>query len=254
MNRSTRERETVLVVGSDAPEGVVRHIAGLTSIGNYRLLPRPSRSIHDLYYDAPIGFRLRQCNGKFWLCLKGPSRRTAGGGVERREMEVRWSKSGLATISTELKNRGIDLGLPAEVNYDRPFAVLKRLGLKVIQDRENRRIIRNIVRAGDKKRSVRAELAIDSVVYHFSKQNVRLYEVEIESKSKAGTAVATAVAKTLVKRFRPLLRPWPHGKLVTGLAIERLLAAGALEGLVDAGGTLLPAAWDKIKTQFSQGV
>jgi hypothetical protein len=38
------------------------------------------------------------------------------------------------------------------------------------------------------------------------------------------------------------LVPWPYGKLATGRAVERLLADGRLEGLLDAAGRIRPAA------------
>jgi hypothetical protein len=43
--------------------------------------------------------------------------------------------------------------------------------------------------------------------------------------------------------------PWPYGKLATGRAVERLLADGRLEGLLDAAGRIRPDAHELL-TEF----
>lgn len=240
------ETEIPLIICSHQPAKHIKQIAELTSIANYRLVSQKSQTIHDFYFDAPVVLRLREINGTPWLTLKGPSQRTGWGGIKRQEIEVQWSEDGLTKIINELKERGIKLRSAGTLDYARPLKVLKRLGLKIIQDRENHRIVRNIVHKNDRKGRVLAELAIDSVVYHFLRQEVCLYELEIESKSKTGPSVVKTVAKALVAQFDSVLRPWQYGKLITGLAIEKLLNAGALRGLLTADNNLKPSAYDKI--------
>jgi uncharacterized protein YjbK len=252
MKSNPKEVETALVICSAQPRKTVEQVAGLTAIGNYRLLPRSPRMIRDRYFDTPaqdlqsLALRLREVDGPYWLTLKGDSQPTDWGGVRRLEIEVGWSREGLTMIINELKDRGVNLRSLRKVDYARPLEVLKRLGLKIIQDRENLRIIRDIVRKDDKKGEVLAELAIDSVVYHFSKQNIRFYEVEIESKSKAGAVVVNAVAKSLSVQFGSFLRLWNYGKLTTGKAIEKMLGQGLLKGLLTTDNRLKQSAYDKI--------
>jgi inorganic triphosphatase YgiF len=48
-----RELEATLIIRSDHPQTVAQHIAVLTSVANYRLLPQLSQPIRDLYLDTP---------------------------------------------------------------------------------------------------------------------------------------------------------------------------------------------------------
>jgi hypothetical protein len=77
---------------------------------------------------------------------------------------------------------------------------------------------------------------------------VRFHEVEIEVLADAGASIATQITDALMERFAPVLRRWPHSKLATGLAAEGLQAAGRLESLLLADGSLGPAALDAIDT------
>jgi hypothetical protein len=53
-----------------------------------------------------------------------------------------------------------------------------------------------------------------------------------------------ALLEALAETFAGELKPWPYGKLVTGRAVERLLAAGRLEGQLDERRRIRPAAHD----------
>jgi hypothetical protein len=88
-------------------------------------------------------------------------------------------------------------------------------------------------------------LAIDSVTFHFDKQDVRLHEVEIEQKSAEDLAALGSVTANLLKMYSPLLRP-SESKLATGRAIQTLMQTGALAGLLDDANDLKPAAYDVI--------
>jgi inorganic triphosphatase YgiF len=100
------ELEATLIILSDNPQTVTQHIAVLTSVANYHLLPKERQPIRDLYLDTPdkalqakrVALRIREVRGKHWITLKGPSQPTEGGGVERLEIEALWSQDSLAKV------------------------------------------------------------------------------------------------------------------------------------------------------------
>ncbi len=122
---------------------------------------------------------------------------------------------------------------------------VRSLGFRIIQDRETQRTVRNVIR-GKKRDSVLAELAIDSVVYHFGGQDVRHHELEIEAKGTDGFAITKALLGILDARYAPALRRWNHSKLATGQALEKMLDEGVLKGLLDRNNNLKPAVYDSI--------
>ena len=255
MRSDSREIEAALVIWSENPQMVANQIADLTVIGNYRLLPQDPQLIHDLYLDTPdyalqtqqLALRVREIGTTRWLTLKGHSQPTGWeGGVERLEIEALWSKGALTRVVKELVDRGIEL-LQQRQDFDdaHPLDVMASLGLEVVQDRESHRQVRNVVSAGGESGSVLAELAIDSVVYHFGGREICHHEVEIEAK-EGNLAVVRTVAENLVAMYRPALRRWGHSKLATGKAIEKMLSEGVLEGLLDINNNLKPVAYDKI--------
>lgn len=266
---SSRETEAALLIWSDSPKAFARKIARLASISDYRLLTRDPQAIHDVYFDTParalqaqkLALRVRRVGRSSWITLKGPGPSTDWGGVDRLEIEAAWSEDALARVIKELADRGIELRQPHEDLGDAPpLDVMRSMGLEVIQNRRDRRRVRNIVPveeglvANDEDDGpVLAELAIDAVVYHFSGQDVRLYELEVEAKIRRGSRVLRDVIAGLVARYGPALRRWRYGKLVTGRAIEELLSEGALEGLMDDGGHLKPVALDKIDDHLRSG-
>jgi hypothetical protein len=78
-----------------------------------------------------------------------------------------------------------------------------------------------------------AELTVDDVGYRLPAGTARLLEVEVEAKGPGGMATVQALLAALAEGFPEELRPWPYGKLATGLAAERLLNEGRLDGLLD---------------------
>src|SRR5207245_10872379 len=82
---------------------------------------------------------------------------------ERQETELDWSPSSLSKIMEAISSRGIRLETNASDVGD-PTDSMKKLGLIVIQDRETKRASRGIVSV---EGATLAELAIDSVTYHF---------------------------------------------------------------------------------------
>lgn len=256
MRSDLREIEAALIIWSEKPQIVAGQIAGLTAIGNYRLLPQAPQMIRDLYLDMPdqalrtqeLALRVREIGTARWVTLKGRSQPTDWeGGVERLEIEALWSEDALTRVVKELVDRGVKiLQRYQDFDYAHPLDVMASLGLEAIQDRESHRRVRNVVSAGEESSSVLAELAIDSVVYHFGGQEIRHHEVEIEAKEKGNSAVIRTVAEGLVAMYGPVLRGWGHSKLATGKAIEKMLSEGALEGLLDINNNLKPVAYDKI--------
>jgi hypothetical protein len=122
---------------------------------------------------------------------------------------------------------------------------LKTKGLVPIQHRETQRQVRNVTSGPDGSPTM-AELDVDSVLYDFDDQKIRLFEVEVESKSEKGQSVVKSVTKSLKGEYGPLLRSWRHGKLATGTGIAKLLKSGELRPLIDAENRLLPGAYDRL--------
>jgi len=261
MNSNNQEIEAALVIYSVNSTELINDIAKLEALSDFRLIPEKSVVIHDIYFDTPtrelkrhnLALRVRDIDSSCLITLKGNSKTTNWGGVERLEIEMPWSEQALAKICQELKNRKIYL-LKNDQSMDNnnPPSVLINLGLQIIQDRENHRRIRNIVK-GDQSRELLAELAIDSVTFQFGTVNIYFHEVEIESKSSGGTSAVEIVVDNLVAKYKPELRPWNHSKLVTGKAIEELYLAGALTGLLDEENNLIPDAFDKIDDYIKSG-
>jgi inorganic triphosphatase YgiF len=254
MRSDSREVEAALVVWSENPQGVASQIADLTAIGSYRLLPQDPQLIHDLYLDTPdralqtqqLALRVREIGTTRWVTLKGRSQPTGWeGGAERLEIELRWSKDALARVLAELVDRGKVLQQRQDLDYAHPLEAMASLGLQVIQDRESYRRVRNILKGGESD-SVLAELAIDSVAYHFGGQEIRQHEVEIEAREGGSSAVIKLLVESLVAMYGPALRRWGHSKLATGRAIEKMLSEGLMEGLLDVNNNLKPVAYDRI--------
>lgn len=256
MRSNPREIEATLLIWSETPQVIVGQIARLTSIGNYRLLHQDSKTIYDFYFDTPdhalqtqkLALRVREIDTTRWITLKGPSRPVGRwGGVERLEIEAPWSQDALTRVVKELMDREIEvLQQRQKFDYAHPLNVMSSLELEVIQRRECQRKVRNIVHTGEESGPVLAELAIDSVVYHFSNHQVRHHEVEIEAKWEDGSTVIKIVIERLGEMCQQALRRWEYGKLATGKAIEKLLSEEALEGLLDSNNNLKPIAYDKV--------
>jgi len=253
MEMDSREAESTLVILSEAPESVTGKIADLTSVRGYRLLPQASTMIHDFYLgisgSAPgkpgLALRIREIGETYLITMKGPNRPTDWGGIERLEIELPWSRDALDIISRKL----IDIGslMPErrpDFDSHRPLNVMASAGLQVVQDRETHRQVRDIVPADDC--IALAEMAIDSVVYHFTGQDIRHYEVEIEAKEEAGPTAIRMVIQGLIEMYGPAVRRWNCGKLTTGEAVEEMLSKGILEGLIDSKSNLKPVAYKLI--------
>ena len=236
--RGSSEVEAVLIIKGDV-DAVLKELAGLRSILNYRLEPGQSKTIHDRYFDTidrrlrkrAANLRIRELGGSLFISVKSHTRGTLRGATARREIEVPWSKQNLLSLIKDLELEA-DLALPERQFSDAdPLAAMEATGLQLVQDRETRREVRNVssVRKPD---LVLAELAIDRVTYHIGNHNISIFEVEVEEKAKGSSSVISDVTKALLQAYQPSLQKWSHGKFVTGLAIQRLLETEPADNLL----------------------
>ena len=236
--RGSSEVEAVLIIKGDV-DAVLKELADLRSILNYRLEPGQSKTIHDRYFDTidrrlrkrGANLRIREIDGSLFISVKSHTRRTLRGATARREIEVPWSKQNLLSHIKDLELEA-DLALPERQFSDAdPLAAMEATGLQLVQDRETRREVRDVssVRKPD---LVLAELAIDRVTYHIGNHNISIFEVEVEEKAKGSSSVISDLTKALLQAYQPSLQKWSHGKFVTGLAIQRLLETEPADNLL----------------------
>ncbi len=237
--RGSSEVEAVLIIKGDV-DAVLKELAGLRSILNYRLEPGQSKTIHDRYFDTidrrlrkrGANLRIREMDGSLFISVKSHTRRTLRGATARREIEVPWSKQNLLSLIKDLELEADLALLERQFSDADPLAAMEATGLQLVQDRETRREVRNVssVRKPD---LVLAELAIDRVTYHIGNYNISIFEVEVEEKAKGSSSVISDVTKALLQAYQPSLQKWSHGKFVTGLAIQRLLETEPADNLLD---------------------
>ncbi|MFY9399297.1 MAG: CYTH domain-containing protein [Desulfomonilia bacterium] len=235
-----------------------RSIASLRSLGPYATVLRHARDLHDEYFDtrsaglskASLALRLRTAGPRTLLCLKGRERIDEHGSVRRLEIEGPWSRETLEQVSEAAE--GI-LPEPAALLPDDPRATLLGMGLLVIQSRAMHRTVLDIVPAGDAPGSPLGELALDAVEFRL-KQGVYLHhEAEIEAASKDREAMVPAFASLLMEAFPGALCPWPHNKLVTGLALDALVSQGAIPEPPGEGIAVTEEAYARIDAWVRQG-
>jgi inorganic triphosphatase YgiF len=256
-----REVEGVLLVRADDQEAAGRRLAALEAVDRFDLRPRPPQRIRDVYVDtgdgalaaARVAFRVRELDGRPLLTFKSAPVRT-GLAAERLELEAPWSPEALRAVLDELGRRGIELPAPGPegTGSGEPLADLAALGLHPTQRRETTRIPRDVLECGHLDAGPVAELCIDDVAFLLPAGRARLLEVEVEAKGPGRLETVQALLGALAAALPDDLRPWPHGKLGTGRAVERLLAAGELEGLLDPDGRIRPAAHDRLAEFLAQ--
>jgi inorganic triphosphatase YgiF len=253
MSERPREVEGVLLVSADDQEAAGRRVAALEAVDRFELRARPDQRIRDVYLDtgdgalaaARVAFRVRELDGRPLLTLKADPVR-AGLAAERLELEAAWSAETLRAMLAELRRRGIRLpDPPAGTGAGEPLADLGRLGLRPTQSRHTTRTARDVLERDGVTGPV-AELTVDDVAYQLPAGTARLLEVEVEAKGSGGLEVVQTLLGALADRFPGDLRAWPYGKLATGRAVEHLLAAGELDGLLDEAGRIRPAAHDRL--------
>jgi inorganic triphosphatase YgiF len=250
MSEHAREVEGVLLVNADDQAAAGDRVAALETIDRFQLRPRPAHRIRDVYVDtgdgalagSRVALRFREQDGRPLLTLKADAVRS-GLASERLELEAPWSADALQAALEELRRRGVELPTqPQRAGAGEPLADLAALGLHPTQTRETTRTPRDVVERDDPGAGPVAELTLDDVAYQLPAGRARLLEVEVEAKGPGGMETVQSVLGALAERFPDDLRPWPYGKLVTGRAVEQLLASGRLEGLLDGEDRIRPAA------------
>lgn len=220
---------------------ILNKILNARSILNFRLEPGSPRHIRDRYVDDAAGtlrerrvnFRLRDIDGSPFLSVKSDAKRTLRGATRRREIEVPWSIGAFESLVKQLNLGSARQTVGNRSSESEPKEVIESVGLRIIQDRETVRELRN-VSSVERPSVLLAELAVDHVTYHIANIDVSLFEVEVEE--KAGKAsIVTVLSKALIDAYKPSLQRWGHGKFVTGMALQKLSETEPMDPLLDNG-------------------
>jgi hypothetical protein len=256
-SRDSIELEATLVVCTEHPGIVLRRIGEMAFVNEFRLVPQPAKLIRDTYFDTGDGalasakwaLRVRAIGERQWIALKGPTTATDMGGVRRVEVELAWSVAALEKVLAELSDYGLSPCAAVNISATLPPPdALHALGFVVIQDRETRRQVRDIVSPQDEQV---AEMALDTVAYHLSAGRIFHEEVEIEAKAPSGSRAIGVILDYFMREFGSQVRTWDFGKLATGIALDRLLERGRAPDLIAPDGHLSPAAYDELR-EFMQ--
>lgn len=243
------EREITLAIVSDQAASVAEKIAELESLGDYILVPRGWVLFRDVYFDTSVrglgnqgwALRVRTRESECLVALKGPSKQSRWGGVERTEIEAPWSGEAILRILNELA-----LELPSAVDFGDfdpgdPATFMISLGFDAVQTRRVKRLIKDVLSPGGEP--VVAEMAIDEVCYIYPGAEVIHWEIEIEARGDFPDSSLQVLANELVDGFGPVLLKWDHGKLATGLALEKLVASPGGRDSILSGNRLRPHAY-----------
>jgi len=246
------EIEATLLICGNSPQQLVDDVITLTDIGIYHLNPPMKLSITDCYFDtltdilslAGFNLRIRTQNEDKLVTLKGNPVQLSEDVSERMEIERPWSPDGLQEVLGILANNNVVLQ-EGKSGYDtHPHEVLNKLGLDLIQKRQNNRTARNITDTRSKEHV--AEMAVDQVTYQFGPDVVCHYELEVEVKDKGNASDVQSIMDGLKKMYPSDLHPWFNGKLSTGLAIESLCKDNRLQGLIRKDHSLPMSAYNLI--------
>lgn len=247
------EVEATLAVCSEEPAALMEELAGLDRLGPFRLRWLGAARLRDVYFELPddglrergVALRLRREEDAWTLTLKADARATAGGAVERTEVEGAWTEEGVAPVAAELAGRGLDAaGLRAAAGRPDPVEAMQRAGFRVVQDRRTLRRRAAVTGAAGPDEEV-AELAADTVRYRARGGRTVVHrEVEVEAAPGAPAALADRVAAGLRQRFGDDLRPWAHSKLATGRALAEL------DPPTGPDGALRPGAYDELERRI----
>lgn len=241
ISSSSFESEIALII-KDNPVHIRNELAKAKHILDYDLTVKPSKIIHDTYYDTQedflrakkISLRIRRVDDTLLISTKSDIRRVAGNLIQRREIEGPWSYNSIRLLARNLKLKVPTMSI-SQFQSISVSTALAAFGLNVVQERRTRRKARNLVIRGKTPASVLAELAIDYVTYTFAATEVGLSEIEIEAKAPRARSRVREIANALVSKYQPSLEQWFHGKFVTGLAIQQLMRTQALQNHIVKG-------------------
>ncbi|HQI80223.1 MAG TPA: CYTH domain-containing protein [Deltaproteobacteria bacterium] len=231
----TVEIETTLCVIHDDPVGIMENISRVRALGPYRFTPRGTQTLQDVYYDTPsrilssrgIAVRTRGHGATAVFCIKQDEQVDASGTAVRDEIEMPWSRQCLDHIAHILHKVAYGL-VEVPCRTDDPVEGLACLGLSPIQSRRTVRLTLDAGQEGDPCLGTLAKLALDRVCYRFSGSSILHHEIEIEAACPESLEHVRELSILLMNLHPDALRPWRHNKLVTGFALERLLAEGSL--------------------------
>jgi hypothetical protein len=241
------EEEVTLVVSSPDPRAVLGNLAAIESIAQLHLVPGESLTIRDLYFDTPQrllqskgwALRVRMTGPRRLLALKGGERLSEWGAVTRIEIEDDWSEGFLARVLEKLRENNVPL--PEDSGPFDPASLVDTMdavGLEILQDRRMFRLIRRVYSGSGQEERPDAELTLDTVLFTLGDRDVEHYEVEIEIRTEKGREAAKRMVEALKRIFPDALKIWPHNKLATGLALEKLAQRGDLD--VNVRGQFIP--------------
>ncbi|MBD3184093.1 CYTH domain-containing protein [Candidatus Poribacteria bacterium] len=254
MPKNNFEQEVTLAIISENPQYIIRSIVSKKEIVEYPLLFRKRVMIHDIYFDTPDGilrknkliFRVRKEDQHYKITFKGPVYKREEGFAERPEAEGVWSQEELSYIINELRKHNVQI--PESISsfdHTEPVEYMKKLGLNVIQYRENQRYILDIVSSQDKS-TVLAEIVLDTVIYHLDNYRVKHHEIEIESKNheeNEGYQLIKILMEHILLTYHGHIQKWNYGKLTTGQALEKLLNEGKPDDILKEDKSIKPEAY-----------
>lgn len=249
-----QEIETTLVVIHDDPADLMEGIASLRSLGGYRLAPGRSGTLRDTYYDTPsrllsnrgIAVRTRMQGETTVFCIKQDERTDDAGATIREEIELPWSRQCIDYVAHILHKVSSGIHeVPSLMTS--PGESLGCLGLLPIQARETVRLVLHARHPEGPTGEVVSEIALDRVCYSISSFRILHHEIEIEAASPDGLGAVMDLTGLLREHHAESLRPWRHNKLITGIALEQLIAEGRLPVMTGRFTSLNRAAYDEIE-------
>jgi len=236
-----QEAEATLIVSGESAKKIISELAELKRLGLYYLIHAKVQNIHDYYFDTKsgklaangFGLRIRINNKKKNITLKGKPKRTAWGGVQRIEIERDYHKPGIMEILSYLRHEIGDLLIEKEINdWQQPILLMKRLGFKVIQERKNCRLVRQIA-AEENTLDPFAELALDSLIFFVNEAEIYSYEIEVELKKSSDMRLLHSLIKEIIKLHPRDVQCWEFSKLSTGRRMLHLWNEGILQSTLD---------------------
>ncbi len=231
------EEEVTLVVCSPDPRSILHELAAMESIAQLRLVPGESLTIRDSYFDTPQrilqskgwALRVRKIGPRRLLALKGGERPSEWGAVTRIEIEADWGKEILARVLRKLRENNVPLPeYSGPFDPSSPVNTMDGVGLELLQERRMFRLIRRVYSGSGQEEPPDAELTLDTVLFNLKDRDAEHYEVEIEIRTEKGREAAKRIVEALKGLFPSALKIWPHNKLATGLALEKLARRGDL--------------------------
>lgn len=255
------ESEVTFIITTVNSDAILNEISSLESIGKYLFSPMKQETIQDTYLDTNestlksqrMALRIRLLNDQPLISLKGPDHPNQWGGVNRMEIEDRWSLESFEGICAQLKENGISVSYEKHLfMQDDPIATLTQMHFRVIQKRDTHRTKKDVrIIISDNYTEKFAELAIDTCRYYVRNTTIQHIEIEMEMTSDSHQAHMGPLVNTVILGYKPLLKIWPHNKLITGEAITHLYATGKLSHLAGNHNRLDPKAYALIHQHLS---